>query len=205
MIQKFQSGKYAGKTIGQVACIDYSYLQSIYAGYKSGNRDNWSPELAELDDPKGLEIIVNKLNNSVSQVKCNGCDKHADNLRVMIEYGNEYNSFLDQEVYRPFHIVSQEVLCDEDTIDYLSKDKNTAKKVYPIKFESIPSIIAEIINKTEIRNPGIKRMFYFTKKDNETIHNIFLAHLGFKGRKTVKNCEDFIRNLPQKGEQLGML
>ena len=182
MVYHFKEGKYPGKTVEQVALIDYSHLKTMYNKRKAENKDDFLT--------KNIETVIERLNNFLPEVQCKdpGCKNIANYLPISLTVGEYQVQKNGQPLTRvgvtEVSIPEDKSYCENHRSIY---HKLVSKEVlYEIKFDTI----------TELRE---KHQFWQRwVSDPKLIQKAILKCAGFKGNKTPKKCSDFIYNLPQK-------
>ncbi|MEM2956007.1 MAG: hypothetical protein QW041_00275 [Candidatus Pacearchaeota archaeon] len=118
---------------------------------------------------KDISYVINQLNHFVPIVNCKYCNNPAEKIHTPYKW--ETNPYSGKK-YRDFQLNASEYYCSKHSKNYYKNNIHITN----IKFDSI--------------------IYYNNKKE---ALNYFLYNLmGFKGKKTAKNCKIFIRNLKQK-------
>jgi hypothetical protein len=153
----FHGGKYAGKTLEEVALKDYSYLvyakktlTTAYEGFK-----------------KRIDEIIQILNNFNSVEKCEKCKETAKNISTAYSYAYTYgNCTIDPSSYS---IKSSHFYCDKkECLD--SINTSSGVKIVPIKFDSIleydcsPKYLRREMQKLLLKAAGWQEKRKITKK-----------------------------------------
>jgi hypothetical protein len=169
----FQYGQYAGKSVAQVALADYSYIRFMLTDrIRKGASGNLTEE---------LRMVANKLNNFIPKVPCrfpDGCSNLADHLSIRLTYGDIPRGDFSRHGVIGVSASTEYAGCREH-IDYIaSGDSKTSK--YPIRFDAL-SMLPE-----------------WPKWVRQDVQKVLLECAGFSGKKTLDNCERFIRTLEQR-------
>ena len=178
MVYKFKSGKYQGKTIEEVALIDYCHLNKMLENSKRKNQNDFIT--------KNIEDIINRLNNFVPAVTCRypDCKNIADYLTIAITEGTIPRGDFNRYGVTDSSISKDYVWCEKHKDIHTGHEKAAP---YEIKFDTLLELKTKYPIWQEWVN-GIKK-----------IQKVILECAGFKGNKTAEKCSNFIYNLPQKG------
>jgi len=174
MAYEFKSEKYPGKTIGQIALIDYCNLISILE-HRKGRNDLLT---------KHIEDVVSRLNNFIPKDNCSkpNCNNPAEYFPLDITVEDVYNPYKGKHMPSPTNIyIGREDIRCKNHIN--SRDlANSRASLYKIKFDTLE---------------------LFSKEPKRVIKEITEALLSFAGwnsgwKKSAEKCGNFIYDLPQK-------
>jgi len=177
-IYVFESGAHAGQSFEQVALTDYMLFDWL-------KTQEWYDKKFSKDKRERIDQIVKKLNNFIPAVKCQNseCEANAEYLTIARSYAN-----IQKEDYSVYGIIGMSA---STQFAWCKDHKNVPyEKAQPfeIKFNSLYHL--EEVPKW-VRRDALEVLLQCTGWNP-------------KLKKTKENCKDFIDNLPQRGEQLGL-